>query len=209
MQKDKRDFDLAALTWDEKPQRLKLAADIFTSIAAAVNISPGIDALDFGCGTGLLSLQILERTGRISCADSSRGMLDALESKVKSAGLEGVSIIHLESDDAAGLNGSYDLITSSMTFHHVQDVPSLVKRLAGCLADGGTLCVADLDPDNGMFHEDNTGVFHYGFAREEMMKYLTEAGLINVKSMTAAVVERKNGSGDAVKFSVFLVTGSN
>ncbi|HOT47295.1 MAG TPA: hypothetical protein PLM53_19825 [Spirochaetota bacterium] len=51
MQQEKRDFDHAASTWDEKPQRGKLAQDIFRSIAAAVEIRNGMKALDFGCGT--------------------------------------------------------------------------------------------------------------------------------------------------------------
>jgi tRNA (cmo5U34)-methyltransferase len=208
MQKEKRDFDQAAGTWDEKPQRIKLARDIFRSIDAAVNISRGMAALDFGCGTGLLSLPVLERTGSIACADSSSGMLEVLASKVSAAGLPGVTMIHLTSDDGEGLAGSYDLITSAMTFHHVRDVPSLVKRLAGLLNRGGILCVADLDPDDGRFHDDNTGVFHYGFPRDEMMGRFRDAGLINVASHDAAVVEKKNESGETARFTVFLVTGA-
>ncbi|MBP7736787.1 MAG: class I SAM-dependent methyltransferase [Spirochaetes bacterium] len=208
MQKEKRDFDRDAGTWDEKPQRVKLAKDIFRSIDAAVGIRRGMDAMDFGCGTGLLSLLVLERTGGVACADSSAGMLDVLASKVRAAGLSGVTTIHLTSDDGDGLTGSYDLVTSAMTFHHVRDVPSLVKRLAGLLNRGGILCVADLDPDNGGFHDDNTGVFHCGFARDEMMGHFKDAGLINVASSDAAVVEKKNESGEAVSFTVFLVTGA-
>lgn len=207
MNNDKRNFDLAALTWDEKPQRIKLAQDIFASITEAVDISRGMEAMDFGCGTGLLSLQVLERTGNVTCADSSSGMLDVLESKVKSAGLDGVKTVHIKSDDGEGLSGNYDIITSSMTFHHVQDVPSLVQRLAARLKDGGHLCVADLDPDNGKFHDDNTGVFHFGFTRELMMEYFRSAGLSDVKSVTSAVVEKKNDAGETADFSVFLVTG--
>jgi cyclopropane fatty-acyl-phospholipid synthase-like methyltransferase len=207
MKNEKRDFDQAAPTWDVNPQRVKLAQDIFRSIAAALDIQAGMTALDFGCGTGLLSLQILERTGAITCADSSVGMLDVLESKARSAGLSGVTTLHLGSDDGSGLAGSYDLITSSMTFHHVGDVLSLVKKLAGLLNAGGILCAADLDPDNGKFHGDNTGVFHDGFPRDEMMNFFKDAGLIDVKSSTAAVIERKNDSGVAVNFTVFLVTG--
>lgn len=205
---EKRDFDRAAGTWDEKPQRIKLAQDIFKSIDAAVNMSRGMDAMDFGCGTGLLSLLVLERTGSVACADSSARMLDVLTSKVRVAGLSGVTAIHITSDDGNGLTGSYDLITSAMTFHHVRDVPSIVKRLAGLLNRGGILCVSDLDPDNGGFHDDNTGVFHNGFARDEMMGYFKDAGLVNVASHDAAVVEKKNESGEAVSFTVFLVTGA-
>lgn len=208
MQNNKRYFDLAALTWDEKPQRVQLNRDIFIAIESMVKMTGGMEVLDFGCGTGLLSLQMLERTGRVTCADSSAGMLEVLESKVKNAGIVGIKTIHLVSDDADGITGSYDLITSSMTFHHVKDVQPLVKKLAGHLKRGGTMCVADLDPDEGKFHEDNTGVHHYGFTREKIMEYFRDAGLSEVEAMTAASVEKKNDAGEPVSFTVFLVTGS-
>lgn len=207
MKHDTRNFDLAAQAWDEKPQRVALARDVFRSIAAAVNITKGMRALDFGCGTGLLSLQVRELTGAVACADSSRGMLDVLEEKARSAGLSGVTTIHLTSDDGEGLEGSYDLVTTSMTFHHVRDVPTLVKRLARHLNPGGALCVADLDPDGGRFHRDATGVFHDGFTRKEMADHLRGAGLIDVTSSTAAVVERTDEAGERARFTIFLVTG--
>jgi cyclopropane fatty-acyl-phospholipid synthase-like methyltransferase len=209
MLNEKRYFDLAALTWDEKPQRVQLNRDIFRAIDQTVHLTDGIAVLDFGCGTGLLSLQILERTGNVTCADSSAGMLEALETKVKNAGIDGIKTIHLQSDDAKDLTGCFDLITSAMTFHHVKDVQPLIKKLAEHLNPGGTLCVADLEPDDGKFHEDNTGVHHYGFTREMMMEYFRDAGFADVKSMTAAAVDKKNPAGEIVSFAVFLVTGKN
>ncbi|MBN2078943.1 MAG: class I SAM-dependent methyltransferase [Spirochaetes bacterium] len=207
MQNEPRNFDDSAQTWDEKPRRIQLARDVFRSMAAAVTIARGMRALDFGCGTGLLSLQVLELTGAVTCADSSGKMLDVLEKKAGAAGLSGVTTLHLTSDDGDGLKGSYDLITSSMTFHHVRNVPPLVMRLAGHLNPGGTLCVADLDPDGGTFHQDTTGVFHNGFPREVMVDYFRGAGLVDVQSSTAAIVERNNESGETVTFTLFLVTG--
>lgn len=52
----KRDFNRAALTWDANPGRMKMAADIGTAITARVELTPTMRVLDFGCGTGLLSL---------------------------------------------------------------------------------------------------------------------------------------------------------
>jgi len=207
MHREKRDFDLAALTWDEKPRRIKLAKDIFASLTGRVELTEGMEVLDFGCGTGLLSLQVLERTGSVTCADSSSGMLEVLESKVNSARLSCVKTIHLKSDDGSGLTGSYDLITMSMALHHVADAASLVRRLAGLLKPGGSLCVADLYPDNGSFHSDNTGVYHFGFTRETMENYYGMAGLHDFGFTTAAVVEHAGEKVEIASFKVFLATG--
>lgn len=51
----KRDFDAAAARWDANPMRVQLATATYRAIAAAVPLTPTMRALDFGCGTGLLT----------------------------------------------------------------------------------------------------------------------------------------------------------
>jgi hypothetical protein len=58
MSTEKRDFDEAAPTWDQEPRRLKLASDVARAIIEAAQPSREMDVLDFGCGTGLLTLQL-------------------------------------------------------------------------------------------------------------------------------------------------------
>jgi len=70
-----RDFDTAAATWDEEPRRVKLSEDMAAAIAGRVPLSKSMTAIDYGCGTGLLTLLIQPHVGRIIGADSSKGML--------------------------------------------------------------------------------------------------------------------------------------
>lgn len=48
---------IEAASWDENPARMKLAEDVAHAIAQHVPIRSSFDALDIGCGTGLLTLQ--------------------------------------------------------------------------------------------------------------------------------------------------------
>jgi len=79
----KRHFDLKAVTWDEEPRRVQLAKDLFAAITDTVVLNPCIAVLDFGCGTGLLTLQLATQGGHVTGVDSSQGMLDVLEDKVR------------------------------------------------------------------------------------------------------------------------------
>ncbi|MFA7695822.1 MAG: hypothetical protein WCX63_09830, partial [Methanoregula sp.] len=54
---EKRDFNTAAATWDENPGRVKMAHTVAHAILGTVKPGPDRDVLDFGCGTGLLSLR--------------------------------------------------------------------------------------------------------------------------------------------------------
>jgi len=58
MENKTRDFNKAAATWDEEPRRLKLAGEVADAIAKSIPLTPSMDVLDFGCGTGLLTLNL-------------------------------------------------------------------------------------------------------------------------------------------------------
>ncbi len=203
---EKRDFNAQASSWDDNPVRVKLAQDVADAIISSVKITPDTDVLDFGCGTGLVTLALSRHAGSITGADSSRGMLEALDRKISLAGISNVKTLYYDADDNAPIPGSYGVIVSSMAFHHVRDVAALIRRLHEALVPGGKLCVADLDPDEGLFHSDNTGVFHFGFEREDLRRVFTTAGFLEVRDITATEVIRPV-SGGSRSFSVFLLTG--
>jgi 2-polyprenyl-3-methyl-5-hydroxy-6-metoxy-1,4-benzoquinol methylase len=205
MQSQQRDFDKKAATWDENPTRLKLAEDVVQAIRQQVRLLPDMDVLDFGCGTGLLALSLLPSVKSVTGADTSQGMLNVLEAKAKQQSLSNVYMQHL--NPGARLLGSYDLIVSSMTLHHIEDIEALLTQLFQTLKPSGRLCVADLDQEQGTFHDDNTGVFHFGFDRETLRKLFEKAGLSNVRAVTATEIIKPNQKGDLRTFTVLLMVG--
>ena len=205
MSTETRDFDKVAARWDEHPTRVQLAQDVARAIARAVPLARTMNVLDFGCGTGIGTLQLAPSVGSITGVDSSQGMLDVLNAKVGRQGHTNVTTRRLEPGD--DLSGAYDLIVSSMTFHHIQDVDALLAQFARALKAPGWLGVADLDPEQGEFHDDNTGVFHFGFERDVLRRAFVRAGFADVHDATAAEVVKPTRSGEHKTFSVFLMTG--
>jgi 2-polyprenyl-3-methyl-5-hydroxy-6-metoxy-1,4-benzoquinol methylase len=206
MNNEQRDFDTAAASWDEKPQRVKLANDIGNAIIREVAITDTMNALDFGCGTGLLTLQLQPHVRTIIGADSSRGMLDILNGKITAAGLDNICSMHLDPDKGETLQGKYHLIVSSMTLHHVKEIEPLFAAFHAAMVPGGILCLADLDLDQGHFHDDNTGVFHFGFDRAALRAALLAAGFTDVRDLTAAEIVKPANDGVTKSFAVFLIT---
>ena len=68
---EKRNFDSVAASWDANPVRVKLAHDVVRAIRETIPLRPDMDVLDFGCGTGLLSLGLLPMVHTITGVDSS------------------------------------------------------------------------------------------------------------------------------------------
>jgi ubiquinone/menaquinone biosynthesis C-methylase UbiE len=207
MTTEKRDFNQAAATWDENPGRVKLARDIADSMIKNLTITSDMNVMDFGCGTGLLTVQLQPFVRSIIGVDSSQGMLDILNDKITKLHLPNVKTMLIDIEKGQNLNGNYQLIVSSLTLHHIVDLKPLLSQFNKVITPGGFLSIADLDSDDGQFHDNNTGVFHSGFDRAVMRKYFSEAGFDNITDTTAATVTKPSFNQGIREFTVFLITG--
>jgi len=204
--KERRDFDQEAEQWDANPGRVKLANEVADAILRTTVLSREMNALDFGCGTGLVTLRLQPFVKTITGEDSSEGMLDLLRGKVRAMGLTNVQtrLVDFEKKDLR--EGAYNLIVSSMTLHHVPDTAALFSQWYRLLAPRGTLCFADLDSEDGSFHGDNAGVFHLGFDRSKLKALLQEDGFHDFLDTTAASLSKDIPGKGMKEFSVFLIT---
>jgi cyclopropane fatty-acyl-phospholipid synthase-like methyltransferase len=193
-------FDKQAAEWDDNPGRVKNARNIAAAIKAAVPLSKTMSAMEFGCGTGLVSRELLPDIGKILAVDLSSGMIEQIQNRIAEDGLKNITAQCLDifTNPPAG---PFDLIFSAMAAHHVSDTDALLDRLAGLLAPGGYLALADLDTEDGTFHGEEAGPVHHGFSREELMQKLRERGLRDTSAVTAHTMQ-KNGRD----YTVFLIT---
>jgi len=204
---EKRDFDKEAAKWDQNPARSKLADDIIRAVSEQIVLTPDMDVMDFGCGTGLLALRLQPHVHSVTGVDSSKGMLDIFNEKIAKQKLNNVSTVLVDLDKGDVLTGSYDLVVSNMTLHHINEIRPLLAQLYKVTAPGGHVCISDLDLDGGQFHGDNMGVFHFGFDRAALQEDFVEAGFDGVRSINAAEMVKPGANGEMRRFSVFLMVG--
>ena len=202
----KNDFDKASTTWDDEPRRVKLAGDVARAVIREVSLSPDMNVLDYGCGTGLVTLQLQPFAGSVTGADISPGMLEVLRRKIRERGLANMSAVLIDTDSETPVEGKFNLVVSSMTMHHIQDIETLFRKFHNLLLPGGQLCVADLDSENGSFHSDTTGVAHFGFDRREIRTMLGNAGFEDIREVTAAVIIKDSDNEAQREYPVFLMS---
>ena len=82
----RRDFEAVASRWDSNPGRVKIAHDVASTIMREVKLSPQMDVLDYGCGTGLLAMHLQPFVNSVTGADNSPAMLEVLTEKISIAG---------------------------------------------------------------------------------------------------------------------------
>ncbi len=202
--KNKGYFDEAARAWDEKPQRVRLARAVVEALDAVIPLHSRMAAMEYGCGTGLAATALAARLKSITAIDSSAGMLEVLDEKIRRLELKNVSTRLLDLTGDCFLKDRYDLIYTSMTLHHVRPIEKLIRCFRDLLVPGGWLAIADLDLEDGDFHGDVPGVAHTGFDRRELGKILEEKGVHVIKTVTAHTINKECG-GVEKAFPVFLM----
>ncbi|MHB1462687.1 MAG: class I SAM-dependent DNA methyltransferase [Armatimonadota bacterium] len=203
----KRDFNKEAKSWDDNPMRVQMAQRVADAIVQQLPVSNEMDMLDYGAGTGLVTLALQPLVRSVTAADSSDGMLARLSEKAEASGLSNVKTKLLDLEKEAVPVDRYELIISSMTMHHLQDHRALISNLSTMLKSGGYLAIADLDLDDGEFHTDQTGVMHDGFDRHQIVRLFAESGLEQVTATTANTITREVAGKGLREFTIFLVTG--
>ena len=160
-------------------------------------------AIDIGAGTGLLGLALAGDVGEMVLADPSQGMLEVLTEKV-AAGPSNASGLRFDLlADAPPAGPPFDLAVSLLVLHHLADTRAALFAIHGILRSGGRLALADLDAEDGSFHDaDAEGIHHLGFDRDSLVRIANDAGFIDTSVQTAMTIVR-----DDRDFPVFLLLG--
>jgi SAM-dependent methyltransferase len=111
----------------------------------------GKRALDFGCGSGNLTRQLLELGLDVTAADLLPQFLRTVERRF------GVRTLRLNGRDLAGVpDGSFDVVAAYSVLHHIPDYLAAVRELARVAAPGGIVYI-DHEANDGFFDPDGCG----------------------------------------------------
>jgi len=195
-------FDKAAKTWDQSDRRQIMAAEIAAVIHNNIHLDTSMQLLDFGAGTGLLTQHLADHVAKITAVDLSSEMLKVLQQRAEHWGTGKVETIHTDILKYQSTQ-HYDGIVSSMSMHHIQDLNALFKKFSSLLRPGGFIAIADLDTEDGSFHEDgNDGVFHFGFEQTDLTLLAQENGFEKISFREAHRIKKASGNA----YTLFLMT---
>jgi 2-polyprenyl-3-methyl-5-hydroxy-6-metoxy-1,4-benzoquinol methylase len=203
MSGSKEYFDQKAATWDDEPRRVDMAKAVAMKIREAAPMDEDTEAMEFGCGTGLISAMLADSVKSITAVDTSEQMLKVLDEKLQKNNIGNIKTRRADLTKEKPFGEKFDLIFSSMAFHHIDNIKVLLGKFNQMLRDGGRVAISDLDTEQG-FHDYE--VAHKGFDRNEFAAWLKDAGFGSVKEQTAYVINKPDAKGVLRDFPVFLIT---
>jgi len=192
-----------ATIWDTE-YRINRARIISNKIKASISISNRDYIIDFGAATGLIGLNFNEIVNHMTFIERSNEMRKVLDNKIKILDISKIELFSDLFDTGLVING-YDLILSSMVFHHVKDIKGTGERLFELLKPGKKLCIIDLMPDDGSFHETEKDFAGYnGFDPTWLSEQFKGCGF---KYGSHEVVFRdiKNNGNKEYEYSLFML----
>lgn len=199
-------FDNDSSTWDTNI-RINRAEAVAREISNCIDINKNYSAMEFGCGTGLVSFNLYEKFKSIALVDSSKGMIEILNSKIEKSKASNMTSYYLDITNKDSLDMKFDVIYTSMVLHHIDDINSIIRKLYELLNKDGYLCIVDLDEEDGSFHKNHQDFHgHNGFDQNYLKGILSNCGLKDVESNTF-FYDEKIIEGEKIKYSLFLMKG--
>lgn len=170
-------FEEKAKTFDSNPIAIEISNKFSNEVKKNINLKKDCRLLDFGYGTGLVSLPFSSFVHSIVMFDNSKAMLNKLREKVFFSKLMNIEIMEGNIDNSNIEQSSIDLIVSSMAFHHIEDIPKVLRTLHGLLKKNGCIIIGDLCKEDGSFHGFET-VEHHGFEFAEIKEIFTSSNFL-------------------------------
>ncbi|MDL2249781.1 methyltransferase [Lachnospiraceae bacterium OttesenSCG-928-J05] len=157
-------------------------------------------AIDFGCGTGLIGMEFLEDFHKVLFLDSSEQMIEVTKEKLRQLQTEkGEAIcLNLEQEEAGEIKGDYIFIVQTLL--HIADTAGILEKLFQLLNPGGHLIIIDFDKQPAI----NAENVHNGFEQEVLKQELEQVGFTEVVSRTFYQSEKLFMNMDA---SMFIMDG--
>lgn len=173
-----------ASQWDELRSLYVSDVEVEEAILRAVGPGPFDRLVDLGSGTGRM-LALLGPKSRVAIGlDLSQQMLNLARRRASEAGLTNVELRHGDIFDTGLAEASADLVVVHQVLHFLGDPAAAVRSAGRLVAPDGRLVIVDFAPHRHEFLRDQHRHRRLGFSREEVCRWLEEAGLPKVNLIT-------------------------
>lgn len=172
-------FEMIAGIYDT-PERVRIANVSSDAIRECLVDAKDKNAIDFGCGTGLVGMNLIKDFNSVLFLDTSQNMISQIEEKISRSNIQNASTLcfDFEKDSLSDLHVDYIFMVQVLL--HIKDINPVLLRLFDVLNPEGHLIIVDFDKN----HKINSDMVHNGFAQDKLTNVMSDLGYKNIQSKT-------------------------
>lgn len=172
-------FDYIAEKWnvirsDYFEERLKY------KILSITNIKDKVVA-DLGCGTGFVSLALVNEASIVFSVDNSSNMLKQLRANALDKNYKNLYLIKSSLDSLSLFDESVDIVFINMALHHIKDAKKAILEMHRVLKKDGVVIISDVMEHNGEWAREEMFDEWLGFSNKQIENWLEEAGFNKIQ----------------------------
>lgn len=171
-------FEKMAKRYDSE-ERIELAKIIVKEVRTELSKSESKSLIDYGSGTGLVSLELSDLVDSILLVDSSQQMLEVAKAKIFHKGITNSKVLCSDFTEETP-EFKADIVLMSLVLLHIPDTKKILQELFDILNDNGKLIIVDFDKNLSISHPK----VHNGFLHNELKELLAEVGFKSIKIKT-------------------------
>ncbi|AYV66276.1 hypothetical protein C2I06_04985 [Niallia circulans] len=171
-------FEQLAKRYDTEERR-ELANVIVKEVRRELENSTSLSLMDYGSGTGLVSLELSDLVASILLVDSSEQMLEVAQAKIANRGIMNADILYSDFTQDTPKHKA-DVILMSLVLLHIPNTKKILQALFQILNQDGKLIIIDFEKNDKINHPK----VHNGFTEEELNEILSEVGFRSSKRKT-------------------------
>lgn len=177
----------------ERIKMAKLSSDAMREYLVDTKKKHG---MDFGCGTGLIGMDLLEEFQSMLFLDTSQKMLQVIDQKISDGAIENARTLCFDFETSSHSKIQVDYIFMVHVLIHIQDFESVLEKLFQTLTVDGHLQIVDFNHNEKV----NSELVHSGFDQEKLKEILTKIGFKDIQSKTFYTGEKLFMGQDASLF---------
>ena len=172
-------FEMIANTY-ETPERVQIAKISSDAIREYLVDAKNKNAVDFGCGTGLIGMNLLNDFQSILFLDTSQNMIHQIKQKISNSNIQNVATLCFDFEQDCLSNLHVDYIFMAQVLLHIKDFKAVLLKLYDVLNPGGHLIIIDFNKNDEIVSD----MVHNGFDQEILTDIMLNIGYKGIQSKT-------------------------
>lgn len=172
-------FEAMASGYDTS-ERIEIAKITANAIREFIENGKDKSAIDFGCGTGLVGLNLLHEFRDLVFLDTSPKMLEQIKQKIADANIRNADTVCFDFETGFRSDLHADYVFMVQVLLHIKDVELVLSRLYEVLNPGGHLLIVDFDKNEKV----TTDKVHNGFDQGNLAELMATIGFREITSKT-------------------------